>query len=345
MRLKYMLTLVLILALAFSNHIAYAGGPKVGTAAAPELLIPMGARNVAMGSSNIANTEGTSSIYWNPAGLALMEKAQVDFTYMTYFADMNVSYFSAGFSAGNLGSFGISFQSLDIGDIEVTTIDVPEGTGETLSPNFITAGISYSNRFTNRISFGVNAKLISESIGVMSASAFAFDLGLQYRSEYNVDFGIVLKNLGTNMQFSGSETEFNSEIPYANPNATTRKTSLDLAENELPTSLNLGLAYRYQVNEENLLNVTGLYTDNGYTINEINLGLEYGFKDFVFLRGGYNIPLFPSDYPEDEEYQFGLNLGFGLNLDLAGNTVVFDYAYRDMDMFDSINYFTIGLEF
>ncbi|MEJ2054994.1 MAG: hypothetical protein P8X42_13820, partial [Calditrichaceae bacterium] len=76
-----------------------------------------------------------------------------------------------------------------------------------------------------------------------------------------------------------------------------------------------------------------------------NFGLEYGFRDFVFLRGGYNIPIFPSDYPEDEEYQYGLNLGFGLNIDVAGNKVVFDYAYRDMDLFSSINYFTIGLEF
>lgn len=340
-----MLALVLILALAFSTNDAFAGGPKVGTAAASELLIPMGARNVAMGNSNIANTTGTEAIYWNPAGLSIMNKAEVDFTYMTYFADMNISYFAAGFKSGNMGTFGVSFQSLDIGEIPVTTITVPEGTGEILTPNFITINVTYSNRLTDRISFGANTKLISESVGSMSASAFAWDLGLQYRSDYNIDFGIVLKNIGTKMKFTGTGTEFDATIPYANPNATTRKTSLDMVENELPTSLNMGLAYRYQIAEDQMLNVAGIYVDNGYAINEMNFGLEYGFRDLLFLRGGYNMPMYPEDYPEDDEYQFGFTFGAGLQVNVGGNDVVFDYAFRNMELFDPINYFTVGLRF
>ena len=246
----------------------------------------------------------------------------------------------------DLGTFGLSLQSMDIGGIEVTTIESPDGTGEVLNPDYITLNLTFSRAMTDRILFGINTKMVSERIGNMSASAVAWDFGLQYRSELNIDFGVTLKNIGSSMQFDGTGIEFDSPIPYASPNATTRKTKADIASNELPTSLNIGLAYRYNINEQNMLNVTTAYASNSFFSDHVIGGFEYSFDNFVFLRAGYEAPLFESDSPyETDDYQFGLTFGAGVNLDVGGNTLHLDYAYRDMNLFDGNNYFTLGFEF
>jgi hypothetical protein len=347
MKIKNFLVAMLVVLLLISTQDVFAGGRRLGTAGAVELLIPMGAQSVGMGGANIANVGNTEAIYWNPAGLAKLANAEATFSYMTYFADMNVSYVTAGFKAGRIGNFGLSLQSLDIGDIDVTTINAPEGTGQVIKPDFLTLTASFGKLLTDRIMFGINGKLITERVGNMSASAYAFDFGLQYRSDMGIDFGVTLRNLGSSLQYDGTSIEFNSGIPFANPNATTRKTKLDMSNHELPTSLNIGLAYRYQINELQKVNVTGLFANNGYALDQFVAGVEYNYRDFVFLRGGYDVPMFPSEYPSDakDDYQYGLHFGAGVSMDVGGSAVTFNYAYRDMQTFDANNYFTIGFEF
>jgi hypothetical protein len=346
MKIKHLIISALVILLLVSANDLFAGERKLGSAAAPELLIPMGARSIGMGGGNIANVQGAEAIYWNPAGLAGLENAEASFTYMTYFADMKVSYLAMGYTMGDIGTFGFSLQALDIGNIDVTTIEEPEGTGEALTPNYITINATFSKMMTDHILFGINTKLISERIGNMSASAVAWDFGLQYRSEVNIDFGITLKNIGTNMQFDGTGIEFDSSIPFANPNATTRKTKADMASNELPTSLNIGVAYRQNITEEHRINLTSTYASNSFNIDQIITGVEYGFQDFVFLRAGYEAPLFPSNSAfATDDYQYGMTFGAGLNLDVGGSMMTFNYAYRDMLTFDGNNYFTLGFTF
>ena len=66
------------------------------------------------------------------------------------------------------------------GDIPVTTIDNPEGTGATFSPTFVVLGVTYSNALTDRIRVGFTANLVSEEIQRPSASGVSFDAGVQY---------------------------------------------------------------------------------------------------------------------------------------------------------------------
>jgi hypothetical protein len=341
------ISIFVILLIVCSSFQVLAGGRKLGTAGAPELLIPMGAKSVGMAGANIANITNTEAIYYNPAGLSLLENSEATFTYMTYFADMNVSYLTAGIALGELGKLGISLQSLDIGEIEVTTIDVPEGTGEEITPTYLTLGLTYAKSLTNRISFGMNTKLISEKIGNMSASAVAWDFGIQYRSDANVDFGIALKNIGSKIKFDGTGIEYDSEVTYSNPNATTRKTKLDMAEHELPTSLQIGIAYQYNFSEMHKANIVSHYVNSSYSFDQLVSGIEYSFGEKIFLRGGYNLPFFPSAYSSDDkdDYQYGLHLGAGVKLPLGSNRLSIDYAYREMELFEGNNYFTLGFEF
>jgi len=334
--------LVFISIVIIFTGMVYAGGTKIGTAAAAELQIPMGPRSVGIGGSNIANVSGVEAIYWNPAGLSLVNGGQAKFDYVSYFADMSISYLAAGIKAGNIGTFGVSVQVLNIGEIPVTTNEQPEGTGEVLEPSFLTFNVAYARQMTDRITFGANAKLISEKVGDMSAQAFAFDFGLQYRSEIGIDFGFVMRNLGTRLEYDGTGIEFDSSIPFSNPQATSRKTKLDMAANELPTGLDIGLGYRYAINEQNSLNVTGIYANNNYSLDVLTGGLEYAFNNFVFLRAGYNSALYPDDYPADKEQPYGLCFGAGVEINVGGTDMMLDYAFREMDYFDAQQFFSLG---
>lgn len=328
-------------------QISLASAPKVGTNGATELLIPMGAMNVALGGSNIANIAGADAIYWNPAGLALMNGGEATFSYLDYFAGMKVSYLAGGARLGKVGAVGVSLQVLNIGEIPVTTIEAPEGTGEIIEPNYLTIGATYAKAFTDRINFGASAKVISEKIGTMSASAIGFDLGLQYVSPWGIAFGVAMRNIGSKIEFDGTGIEFDSSIPYSKQAATTRKTRLDLASAQLPTSLSLGLAYLYKLNDQMKLNFLGNYTNNSFTINQASAGVEATLMDMFIVRGGYQTTLYPEDYPETakEDNQFGLALGAGCHLKVGGNKLLIDYAYRPMKTFDANQYVTIGISF
>ncbi|MDD5539617.1 MAG: PorV/PorQ family protein [Candidatus Marinimicrobia bacterium] len=328
-------------------QIALASAPKVGTNGATELLIPMGAVNVALSGSNIANISGANAIYWNPAGLAIMNGGEATFSYLNYFAGMKVSYMAGGAKLGRLGVVGVSLQVLDIGEIPVTTIEAPEGTGEIIEPNYLTIGATYSRAFTDRINFGVNAKLISEKIGSMSASGIGFDLGLQYVSPWGIAFGVAMRNIGSKITFDGTGIEFDSVIPYSKQAATTRKTRLDMASSQLPTNLSLGLAYVLKLNDLLKLNLVGSYTNNSFTINQASAGVEATLMDMFVLRGGYQMTLFPEDYPEaaKEDNQYGMSLGGGCHMKVGNNKLMVDYAYRPMKTLEPNQYFSIGIAF
>ena len=126
---------------------------RIGTAGAQELLIPVGARGIAIGGSSLVLTNGVESIYWNPAGLAHMDHGvEAIVSEMNYIADIKVTYGAIGIAAGSFGAIGFSVKSIAFGDIPRTTELFPDGTGETFSPTFLNVGATYSKVLTDRIS-------------------------------------------------------------------------------------------------------------------------------------------------------------------------------------------------
>src|SRR5207249_4204003 len=83
-----------IIMFAHCVTLSFAGrGDKVGTASGIELLIPIGARSIALGSSSLALVSGTEAIYWNPAGLVRENRSTgVMISHMSYLADINIEY-------------------------------------------------------------------------------------------------------------------------------------------------------------------------------------------------------------------------------------------------------------
>lgn len=336
--------MITVIVLAFSATASIAGNKdKIAGAGAQELLIPVGSRGIAVGGAFNAIVSGNEAMYWNPAGLAASEAtAEATFCNLQWIADTQVNYFAVSSKFGRLGSFGLSAKVFDIGEIQETTEFETEGTGINFSPNIITLALTFSRQMTDRIFFGANLKLISESFMRTTASGVAFDFGVQYVSNYGVRLGLTLNNFGSMMKFEGEDLQRTVNLPYVEAGTQSVDLRLEAQKFELPSTFEIGVAYDYRVTDDHIVTVATNYRNQNYGMDEIAGGFEYGFNDMFFLRGGYaNMPEGTTD-----ENIFGFTAGAGLKYNITqASTIMFDYAFREAKWFDANQWFTVSLSF
>ena len=323
------------------NSHAFAGGrDRAGSSAASSLLIPVGARGIAMGGSGTATSSGIDAIFWNPAGISNSAyQSDLMFSHMEYFAGMDLEYAAAITDLGTFGTLGFSVKSLIIGDIAVTTEEQPDGTGEILNPNFITLGVHYSKILSDRVSVGITSKLINESFLNVGATGVAFDVGVQYKglAEFeNLSIGVVLKDFGPAMTYGGSGL-----LRLIRVDDVFRDVRIEAQPAELPTTLEIGASYSYSLGEGSTINLSGVFQSNNFADDEFRLGAEWAIQDFIYIRGG--IPIVSSDF--DNPYIFGPSVGAGVSVQTGKVDLILDYAFRDVEFFDANNIFSIHLGF
>jgi hypothetical protein len=333
--------------LGMVSLIAVAGNiNRTGTAGAQELLIPVGAKDVALGGSNMAYTAGVDAIYWNPAGVARGDGVQAMFSHMSYIGDVGIEYGAVTVNAGDFGSLGFSIKAVNFGDIPQTTADYPDGTGQTYSPAYVTAGVTYSRILNDRISVGATVNLISEKIMSASATGVSLDAGVQYNGlgTPGLKLGVAIKNVGPNMTFSGSDL-------YRTGNTTsdargTQSYAVVAAPFELPSQMEIGLAYDWKANESNNVTVFTDFENNNYQDDVWKFGAEYSFDKLLFVRGGYNFsPNAPNDPAHRTVQLYDFSLGAGIKYNLGGVDFSFDYAYRHLILMAANNVFSVKLGF
>ncbi|MFZ0453987.1 MAG: PorV/PorQ family protein [Ignavibacteriaceae bacterium] len=320
------------------------GQNRAGTSAAPELRIPVGSRYLAMGGADVALVSGLEAIYWNPAGVDVTENdVNAIFSYRKYIADMNMSFVAVSGRFGELGTIGLSFRDLSIGDINVTTMDQPDGNGQIVSPTYFILGLTYSKQLSDRISIGTNINLIHEGWQGVTASGFSFDVGVEYRDLFsvpNLSLGVVVKNLGGTMKYSGTALWTTATDPNSNRGLTFYEVGAQ--SSELPSEISLGVSYSRNIDEDNKFTIAGSFVNNNYTYDNYKGGLEYSYKDVLFLRGGYLYsPQSDSNTPDIFQ---NYTVGAGINFEQFTNiNISFDYAYVPVKYFDANNIFTIRM--
>jgi hypothetical protein len=331
---------------------AFAGtGQRKGTAGAQELLIPVGSVGTALGGANLANVTGLEAMFWNPAGLAASRhSAEVMVSHLRYIADLNVNYVAGNFRSNGFGALGFSIKSIDFGDIPVTTLDSPDGTGEFFAPTFLTLGVTYSRQMTDKINFGANVKVITEQIKRESANGVAFDFGLQYNTGIGLNLGVALKNIGPNMKFDGGDLEIFTKDISDRPDAAGENTRIPLSNFELPTSLEIGVSYDLKIGENNSLTFMGNFLNNNFALDEYRIGAEYSFHNAIFLRGsyvlGYDADAEKIRTADEDNFIWGPSFGGGVNFNVGQSfNLSLDYAYRVTKLFDDNQWFTFRVHF
>lgn len=336
---SYLILYLLLYNLTFVPHLYAGKESKKGTAGAQELLIPVEAKGAALGNSTVSYIRGIQALSWNPAGIANSEKLiELLFTHNSYIADIGINFAALQANVNGIGSFALSFRSVDFAKIEETTEDFPEGTGNYFSPIFLNIGLSYSRRITDRLTAGLTTKYIYENIYKTSATGIGFDAGIQYvAGNTGLLFGIVLKNVGPALKFEGKDLE--REIQLNSTYPTTRTVVLKSAPFDLPSSLELGFAYTKTIFKNNNIILSGSFENNNFGNDLYKTGLEYSFSDILFLRTGYIF------VPEESTYIYQFTYGLGLKYEINNFGVGIDFAYRPVRFFGSHSIINIQLNF
>ena len=305
---------------------------RSGSAGATELLIPVGAKSVGLAGAIGASVSGAEAMYWNPAGLARAANPEIMASTMSYIADIQMHNVAGAIEISKFGVFGLAFQSMDFGDIPLTTNDDPEGRlGRSYSPTFFVGALSWARSLNERVFIGAGLKYIHEEIVQSLASGVAFDLGLQIHTPFDVWLGLSVRNFGPNLRFSGNSLDSDqSDV----------QTEIKTAEFELPTMFDLSIAGDVELSPMNELRWMLSYAQHSFQSDDLHLGLEYAFRAQFFLRSGYEYDL---EQDEHSVYSSSFALGCGVRYAVQTTHVEFDYAYRSARYFSGNHVFTLKL--
>lgn len=298
------------------------------------LKLPTDARMAALGNiTTVTGINDVNAALRNPAELTGLHGTPVSFTRVNWFADIAYNAMAGAFNLGSVGTIGLSARFLDYGDMkrtEYTTIEdaaAPTGIRDVISDDLgtfgasdMSIGLSYAREVTDRLSVGANLHYIREEIDDLSMSNFAFDVGTSYNTGIkSLRLAMLIRNFGPDKKL----VNYNEEIQR------------EPASIKMPAQFRLGAAFDAIDLEAHkvTLAVEGVHINDGP--EKVNLGMEYGLLDFIFLRGGYK-------FNYDEE---SFSLGAGLNISMGSTFAVINFAYVDFGQLDTVNMFSVALGF
>lgn len=322
------------------------------------LAIGVGARSLGMANAQTSITNDVTSAYWNPAGLANQSSdIQIGLMHNEYFAGI-AKYDYAGFSMrlDTAATIGISVIRMGIDDIP-NTINLYDNQGN-INYNRITkfSAADYAMMFSyarkskiKGLSYGGNVKLIFRQIGSFAkAYGFGLDVGIQYRTGKWL-FGAMARDITTTFNaWTFDVSEDMKEVFEATGN--------EIPENSLEITLprlNLG-AGRYFRISNNISSLVALDLDMTFDGKrntliksdpisiDPKLGVEFGFKDIVYLRGGIRNIQEETDFGDKKSITIEPNFGVGVKIK---KMISIDYALTNIgDSYFYSNVFSLQID-
>ena len=291
---------------------------KVGTTIANFLKIGVGPRAVAMGSAFSAVANDASAVYWNPAGIIYVDRSDLFTGYMDWIMDLELHQVSFVRNHNNIGSFGISINTLKMDDIEVTTLSDPEGDGTYAGASDLVVGLTYARKLSAYFSLGVTLKTLYSQIANESAIGQAIDIGTLFTPGWkDLRIGMSLAHFGTKMNLDGRDLNIQTDIdPLINSDAAAEG-RLKTQSWNLPTTFRLGIAMNIINNNK----YTVLWALDGIHATDANESLGTGFE----LTAG----------------PFALRSGLGLGYDQTRVSIGAGYSHTTTTIIfniDSVSY-------
>jgi hypothetical protein len=177
---------------------------------------------------------------------------------------------------------------------------------------------------TDRFSFGITLKYFQETLAEFKMYGVMIDLGTFYWTGFGSSrFAVCVSNFGNQVKPTGGFTnrdglkidDFQSFSP--------------------PTIFKVGLATEiYQTDWHRITTAVQLNHPNDNAEN-VNLGLEYGWREYFFLRGGYKLNV-------DEET---FSLGVGCKIPLKIIDFAVDFAYSDFGRLGNVTRFSVLMSY
>jgi len=310
------------------------------------LSVVSDARAAAMAEAMTSLQNGSSALFFNPAGMAEMANfIDVTASINQWIADIKHQTFSLAVrpAKGQYGVLGFSIQYVDYGDFYGTRVNnsVPLGYDDLgiFKLNALALGVGYAKQLTDRFSVGGQVKWVRQDLGQSTIAInirpdttdptgqrriadtslisnkltpLVFDFGTQFKTGIkSLVFGMSVRNFSKDMKYS---TE-----GFQTPLVFTLGISMNVLDffEELPLDQSLVVSVD-----------ASQYSDHP---EQIKVGLEYRLMNILSLRGGY----------ANDNGGNGMSLGIGV----SQFGFAFDYAYTPFGVFDKVQRVTARFSF
>ncbi len=333
---KYFLTVVSLL-LVFNIPLSGQTINRTGTAAGQFLKFGVSARESAMGEAGVAIAENPAALYWNPAGIPRIKFPSFIGSQNQLYLDLSYSYLGFVYPMNSSNAIGVSALFLNSGEMEVTTLDQPQGTGRFFSWQSMMFAVTFGRYFTDHLSLGISLKYIREGAYSLTASGVAIDLGsLLDTGVLGMKLGVSLSNLGTEMRLEGKNLQIDYDWYKSENEEISSSAFLETAGWKLPLLFRIGLAMEVvglqgqlmqSANHKILIATDTIDPRDG--LLRTNVGVEYQWRNLFMLRAGFRgISLEENDSYITSSYSAGLGLRYKIDkIDFS-----LDYGFCDYKM-------------
>jgi hypothetical protein len=317
-----------VIALTAVSGVQAAEDQKLAQTGMQFLSVMSDARATGMAGAVMTIPMQSASLFFNPGTMTIgAPTADLSASWTRWIADITHYTGSVSFtpSGGDYGTFGLSLQWVDYGEIQGTVVSNSEAgytDTELLKPSAMALGFGYAKSLSEAFSVGAQIKWVRQDLGTTNVtmpdgSPASWDNSLNH---WAVDFGTLFKTGFKSLAFGVAVRNFSFEAKYAEE------------EFQLPMTFTLGVSIdamdflddRSTVNSV-LVSVDATHYRDYY--EQVFFGTEVMLLDVLALRGGYTTA------SDEGGWSFGVGVRqFGIG---------FDYSYVPFGVFDNIQRFTL----
>ncbi len=284
--------------------------------------------------------------------MAAVDRLSAFFAYSSMYAGLSHNFLGLAYPLGAGSAIGVGITYMGSDKIEITTVDMPDGTGAFYSLSNYAVSVTFARYMTDRLCLGVSAKFIQEGIYREKARTLAVDLGsLLDTGLLGVKLAMSLSNFGGNMRLSGPDLRVSHERwPEFTGNPSVYA-DLDTESWPLPMIFRMGVSSslvgmdgQIAKSETNEVTVYADATDTNDSLLRSNFGLEYVWNNMVALRAGYRgVVLARDEYKTYDTSSYAA--GAGLHYSVGGLHLTLDYAYTDYQILGNTQQLSVTLKF
>ena len=249
------------------------------------LTMGAGARPIAMGGAFVGAANDATASFWNPAGLAMIDDIEITTMHATQSDLQSYDFANIAFKT-DFGTYAFSYLQLGVDGINVTTTssDILGTTQYSDKAEYVSGGW----KIADQIAIGASLKVLQTNAYTASAFGLGSDFGILYKPFKELGIGVIAKDItgGSYVTWSNTPTD---------------------PTQVLQPSITVGLAFTKELGKRSEagkapvpastlsvdFDVDTLYA--GEALNNYHFGVEYWYRQFVALRGGFETKGFQFD--------------------------------------------------
>lgn len=284
------------------------------------LRLDLNPRAAAVAGSYVANSDDPNVIFYNPAGINMLENLPVSFSYVSQWADISLAGLSLSKNFENIGHFGLGINYINYGTM--SRRDEMNNDLGSFHASEVAFMLAYGNNLDENFLYGATVKYIYSGIESASSAGIGFDLGLQYvipSQKLNIGFSVL--NMGTQVKKYFTTKE---DLPL----------DVRLGISKKMERIPLILYFSFNKLNEDKTN----FLDR---LNAFTFGGEVNLSKGLRLRIGY-------DNEKRQDFKIGGTAGLaGFNIGVGAviKSYNFDYSYSSFGLAGAINRIGITTSF